>query len=356
MKGNKIMNQHGLRLVCILVAAWPLPGSVAQSLPTVEEAPCREALEAKVESAKKTVKDYRVGHVVVGRVILDGPGDPRDVKAQMEILPGGYFAGETKDLQRPIAFRMHQYAPLDVELKGHSGDIVDLGPLHMKPVPSDELCSLKGRIELAGKKNAADVTVELTVMNGRANTPHNGTSPRRYWPSPIQAEVGKNGTVSASGFSPMKYYCTVKAPGYVKQAFSVNFKRGQEHDLGTLRLERPVQITLSYIVADQPPFDLSKKKQTVVSGGDRWKATPGGSGWDLEFKQQGNHIVFAYFYAPCTFQDLGPGTLEEMVPFANRASAHLDPRGRIVENGFVYIIHQKYFKRWILLKIEIKEN
>ncbi len=347
----------GLQRIILLLALGAITESTAgQSLPTLEDSSCREALEAKIERAKNTVERYGGGHVVVGRVVLDGPGDPRDVNAQMEILPGGYFAGETKDLHRPIAFRMHQYAPLDIELKGFSGNVVDIGTVHMKQIPSSKLAGLKGRIELEGEKEATAATVKIWVGRGPVNTPHNGSSPRKYWPEPIMAEVRKDGTVSASGFSAMKYNCSVTAPGYVDRSFSVSFKPGQVHDFGTIRLERPVQLVLSYVTADKPPFDLAQKKQVVVFGGARWKATPHIKGWDLEFKQRGNDILFTYFYAPCTYQALGPGTLEEMVTFANRASADENPHGRRVENGFVYIIHQKHYKRWILLQVEIKEK
>lgn len=347
----------GIQYIILLVAMGFISGSGAEpSLPTLEESSCRDALEAKIERAKNTVKRFGFGHVVIGRVVLDGPGDPRDVKAQMEILPGGYFAGETKDLHRPIAFRMHQYAPLNVELDGLSGEIVDIGTIHMKQVPSPELAGLKGRIELEGEKKATKASVRIYVGRGPVNTPHNGSSPRKYWPKPIMAEIHEDGTVSASGFSPMKYNCSVTAPGYVDRSFSASFKPGQVHDFGTIQLDSPTQMTLTYVVADKPPFDISQKKQTVVFGGAQWKATPDIYGWDLEFKQRGDDILFAYSYSPCTYQALGPGNLEEMVSYANRASADENPRGRRVENGFVYIIHQKHWKRWILLQVEIQEN
>jgi hypothetical protein len=351
------MKNHSLKLISLITAFGSVLGAAAdQPLPTVKDAPCKEALEAKIAQAKKTVERYQTGHVVVGRVVLDGSGDPRDVIAQMEILPGGYFAGETKDLRRPISFRMHQYAPLDVELKGLSGDMVDIGTIHMRQLPTEELASLKGRIELEGCDSAAAASVTLSVARGPVNTPHNGSAPRKHWPSPIKADSRSDGTVTASGFSPMEYYCTVTAPGYVKQSFPVTFKPGKVFDLGTIKLERPIQIALSYVVSEKPPFDLSQQKKTVVSGGERWKATPDIKGWDLEFKQDGDRIVFDYSYGPCTFQDLGPGTLEEMIPFANRASADGNPRGRTVENSFTYIIHQQFYKRWILLKVELMEK
>ncbi|MHC4735817.1 MAG: hypothetical protein ACYTDW_15375, partial [Planctomycetota bacterium] len=100
---------------------------------TIEQCPNREELEAKITKAREEVQSRKRGHVIVGRVVLDGDGDVRDVKAQMEILDEGYFAGPTRDLVRPVGFRMHQYAPYDLQLAGmkkdNNIDVVDVGTI-----------------------------------------------------------------------------------------------------------------------------------------------------------------------------------------------------------------------------------
>ncbi len=352
------MKTHTLSMLIILATLRLIPDAVASpSLPTLKEAPCRNALEAKIARAQQVVGNFRTGHVVVGRVMLDGPEDPRYVKAQMEILEGGYFAGEVRSLDAPISFRMHQYAPLDVNLKSFSGEIIDIGTVHMKKLPSRDLADLKGRIELAGTKDASAASVSFTVSSGKANTPHNGTEPRRLWPTPIEAEVHANGAVSASGFSRINYYCTVSAPGYVKQSFPVSFEPDRRTvDLGTIRLERPARIALSYVVADKPPFDLSLMQQTVLSGGDRWNSTSDNYGWDLEFKQKGEDLFFNYSYSPCSMLDLGKGELKDLIKKANVADPKKNPRNQEVMDGHVYVVDQGHFKRWILFKVNIQEN
>ena len=343
-----------LFIVLVLVAGVTFSFAQDAALPTLQEAPCREELQAEIAKAQDTVKQFGEGHVVVGRVVLDGPEDPCDVKAQMEILQGGYFAGETKDLIRPIGFRMHQYGPLDVELKGKFGDVVDIGTVRMSRLPSAELLALTGKIILEGTDDARAAALTLSVENGPVNTPHNGTSPRHHWPSPIKAEVRADGEVSASGFSPIAYYCIVKAPGYVEGGFSVTFKPGQVCDLGTIRLERPRQIALTYVVADKPPFDLWRKKQTFVSGGDRWKATPDIYGWDLEFKQDGGKILVDHSYSPCFLQDLGEGNIEDFAEVARTISPQEPPRGQEVRSGHVYLVNQGHWERWIIFRIDIR--
>ena len=91
-----------------------------------------------IVKARQTVRTYRKGHVVVGRLVVeDGRTDPELVMAQMPILPEGYFAGEVGDLVRPIAFRWHGYQNLDVPLEGKTGDVVDVGTVILNPLPKD---------------------------------------------------------------------------------------------------------------------------------------------------------------------------------------------------------------------------
>jgi hypothetical protein len=343
-----------LGLLVLIYAGLVLPAISAQERATVDEASNSEALGSQIRKAQETVKRYGGGHVIIGRVQLDGPGDPRDVNAQMEILEDGYFAGETKDLVTPVGFRMHGYAPLDLELKGRSGEIVDVGSIHMKQLAKEQLLALRGRVQLEGQENAEGASVLLTVMNGPVNTPHNGTSPRPRWPSPVTAEVRNDGSFGAEGFSPIKYYCTVQAPGYIKKAFSVAFEGDKDLDLGEIRLERPIEITLTYLVADKPPFDPSQERQTVLSGGDRWKATPDIYGWDLEFKQEEGDVLFDYSYAPCYLLELGKGSVEDFIQRASEEQPRAQPRKQKVENGHVYLMNQAHWNRWVLFEVRIK--
>jgi len=323
-------------------------------LPTLKHAPNRDALEAALERSKSVVQRYKGGHVVVGRVLLDGPGDPREVSAQMEILDGGYFVGPTKDLVRPIGFQMHQYAPLEVRLEGKSGEVVDLGVIHLTHLKASDLGNLTGHIALAGGKDATLAKVALSVSRGPVNTPSNGSSPRSRWPKPILPLISSDGKITATGFSPMSYWCSIDAPGYVSQSREVKFTKGQTFDLGTVTLDRPQTITLNYVTAETPPFDLQHQQQASVKGGERWKATPDIYGWDLEFKQTDGKLFFNYFYAPCSLTDLGSGTLADFAKTGRNADSRRFPSGDEIKSGHVYLLNQGHWKRWVLFSVDIK--
>jgi hypothetical protein len=340
----------------ILAIVLVIMGGCASN--TIEQCPNREKLEVKIAKARKAIQKHEWGHVIVGRVVLDGDGEVRYVNAQMEILPEGYFAGPIRDLVRPVGFRMHQYAPYDLQLKGmkknKKRDLVDVGTIHMRPLNEDELVDLKAQVVLEEDGDPSQADMLLSVRNGPVNTPSNGTEPRRYWPDPIEIPVQGNGLAKACGFSPIRYWCRVKAPGYVEKTFQIEFKTGQTLDLGTISLEKPKQIELTYIVSQEPPFDPNDWKTVRLLGGTRWKAVDDIYGWDLEFKQQKGSIVMKYSYAPCYLWDLGDGEIEQYV---NMDESRLGPklkRDHRVSNEHVYLLHQKHWKRWVLFKIFVE--
>ncbi len=323
-------------------------------LPTLDGAPDKAALLERIEKAQEDVNHYGEGHVIVGRVIVEESDDVTMVNSQMLILEGGYFVDATKDLTRPVGFRMHQYAPYDLELKGKEGDIVDVGEIVMTRLPAEQLVPVTGKIVLQGDEDSSQASVRFSISNGPVNTPSNGTEPRPYWAEPVTVVIDSDGVVDMSGFSPVTYYCNVEVPGFVKQGFKVDFEPNEGADIGTVLLERPSRIWLEYIVSDKAPFELEQMKEAVLRGGDRWKATPDIYGWDLEFEQEGSEIFFRYFYAPCYIADLGEGELEEFLRFG-AASATERPRYLLVNSGHVYLLNQAHWKRLVLFKVTIEE-
>jgi hypothetical protein len=249
---------------------------------------------------------------------------------------------------------MHQYAPTDVQLKGKSGEVVDLGEIHLAHLQEADLCGLTGRIVLADGEDSTKAKVELSVRNGPVNTPHNGTSPRSHWPKATQARIVSSGSVAAKGFSPIAYLCSIDAPGYVSQSREVTFTKGQTLDLGTVTLQRPRMAQLSYVIADTPPFNLKNKQQVSVRGGERWKATSDIYGWDLEFTQNGDKLSFDYSYGPCSLTHLGSGTLEDFSKTGIGADSRQFSSRDEIESGHVYLLNQAHWKRWILFRVDLK--
>jgi len=330
------------------------------ALNTIEQCPNKPELEAKIAKARERVQKRKMGHVIVGRVVLDGAGDVRDVKAQMEILPEGYFAGPTRDLVRPVGFRMHQYAPYDLQLKGmkknKKRDLVDVGTIHMKPLNKDKLVDFNAKVALEEGGDSLQASILLSVRNGPVNTPSNGTEPRRYWSEPIKIALQGNGLAKASGFSPINYWCVVKAPDYLKKSFEIEFKEGQTLDLGTITIEKPKQIELTYIVSKEPPFDMDDLKKVKIPAGTRWKAVDDIYGWDLEFKQDKGSILMSYSYAPCYLWDLGGGEIEEYADADKSGLGQRLSRNHSASNKHVYLVHQAHWKRWVLFKILIEDG
>jgi hypothetical protein len=325
---------------------------------TIEKCPDRKKLEAKIDKARKAIEKFEWGHVIVGRVVLDGDGEVRYVNSQMDILPEGYFAGPIRDLARPVGFRMHQYAPYDLQLKGIRKDkkrnLFDIGTIHMKPLRQDELADFRVNVALEEGGDSSKARIQLGVKDGPVNTPSNGTEPRCFWPEPIKVKVQESGLAQASGFSPIKYWCSITAPDYLRKILTIEFNSGQTLDLGTVTLEKPRQIKLDYIVSEEPPFDLDNLKTIRMPAGTRWKAVDDIYGWDLEFKQKKGVVSMSYSYAPCHLWYLGDGEIEQYVNVnENRLGPRLN-RDHHVSNENVYLLHQEHWKRWVLFKIFIE--
>ena len=309
-------------------------------LPTLQAARDKAKLHEQIEKALAEVRRRDGGHVVVGRVHVEDGHDPRDVNAQMMILEGGYFADVTKDLERPVGFRMHGYAPFDVQLAGRRGPIVDVGTIQLKRLPEPELVPVAGRILLEDDGDLGSVSLRLSAKNGPVNTPSNGTDPRSSWPHPITVPLTAGGWFYQRGFSPIEYHLAIDAPGYVKQSRSLTLEPERINDVGTIKLERPRRIAIDYIIADNNGFDAGQLRQTVLQGGDRWQIWPRNGRWDLEFDQVAGQLRFDWTYGPVYLADLGIGELDDFLNI-EPSTAQTQPRGVAATNGHVYL-----FRSW----------
>jgi hypothetical protein len=307
--------------------------------------------QQRIEQAKQVVANYKRGHVIVGKVVVEKGDDPALVHSQMLILDDGFFAGPTSDLERPVGFRLHQYAPIDLQLQGKTGDIVDVGTIKLHRLSSDELVPLKGQLVLEGSTPPRAASVSLSTYVSAINTPHNGTEPRPKWQAPVIVEISDAGMLDSRVFSPMEYYCSINAPGYVSKSLVVTFQPEVGADIGKITLEKSKRIVLEYVTSKSGPFDAASTKKKTLSAGDRWKATPEIYGWDLEFKQKEGKLFFDYSYSPCFMTDLGNGELKNFVN-VKEDEAKDDPRSLAVKAGCVYLLnHQQSWKRNVLFKV-----
>jgi hypothetical protein len=306
-------------------------------LPTLEGSSDKAALERKIEKAGKEILRRQIGHIIVGRVQVEGRDDPRDVHAQMEILPNGYFAGPVKELNSPVGFRLNGYAPYDLPLAAHDGLVVDVGTFQMKRLPDSELAKLAGEVELEDGGKLDTVKIQISTDDGPVNTPSGGTDGRPTWPAAIKASLDSDGRFSQSGLSPIAFYVSIEAPGYVSQNRRPTVSSGAVNDLGSIKLEKPRRLTIDYVTMTNGAFDLKDVKETVVQGGQRWAITPRDYSWDLEFFQEKGELYFKWSYGPVFLSDLGEGELDQFLTL-DPSAAQNDPRREAVNKGHVYIL------------------
>lgn len=307
-------------------------------------------LHHRIAHAEQSVERYGRGHVIAGRVVVEAGDDPAMVNAQMLILPDGTFAGPVRDLDRPVGFRMHQYVPFDLKLDGRSGDVINVGVIRMRRLPKQKLVPIKGKILLEGTDDASRATVSLSAAKGPVNTPSNGTNPRPRWPTPIELSVTPSGQVNGTGFSPMTYNCSITAPNYVARRMEVDFRPNSGADIGTVTLEKPRQVVVRYVVAENDAFDLQSVKNTTLTGGTRWKVDLDSSRWDVELTQQNGDIILDHVYSPCTIADLGVTSLRRSLKIAHSA-ANQTARGTVLKEGHVYLLNQQHLRHVVLFKV-----
>ena len=202
----------------------------------------------------------------------------------------------------------------------------------------------------------SSVQVLLYLSGGRANTPHNGTEPVRKHAPPIEAQVDKSGGISAVGLTEGEYYVTFKGDGFVSQAKSYQVTPDKDLELGTIRLEKPLEIRVEYIVAENPAttFDPDSVQETTFPAGTKWKSGPMNE-WDLEFVQTAGAVTFNYSYGPCTMADLGEGKLADFVK-TDFSTAKLDPRRVPFASGRVYLLnHERSLRHVVLFRVEVEK-
>lgn len=307
-------------------------------------------LHHRIAHAEQSVERYGRGHVIAGRVVVEEGDDPAMVNAQMLILPDGSFAGPVRDLDRPVGFRMHQYAPFDLELNGRSGEVINVGVIRMRRLAKQKLVPIKGQIVLDGTDDASRASVSLSAAKGPINTPSNGTNPRPQWPRPIEVSVAPSGQIDAAGFSPMTYFCSITAPGYVARQMEVDFRPKVGADIGTVTLEKPRQVAIRYIVAENDAFDMESVQNTILTGGTRWKVDADSHRWDVELTQQNGELILDHVYSPCTIADLGVTSLRRSLKTALSA-ANQTARGTVLTEGHVYLLNQQHLGHLVLFKV-----
>jgi serine/threonine protein kinase/outer membrane protein assembly factor BamB len=315
--------------------------------------------EAKIDEVWAEAQDYAreyggFPHVVIGRVVVPKPDDPRQVLTQMKILQGGYFATAIKDLQQPLCFRLPGCLPVDVPLKGHSGELIFVGDVVMPAVAPGQVGGIRGRIRMQDGSDAQGAQVSASISMGPINHMSNGSEPRQFFPDPIGGRVAADGEFLLQALSPTEHDVNIQAHGFLPVTKNVAVRPGDTNVLGDVLLERPLSAQVSWLVEEQPNFATAQQRKAVVFAGQAWKSKPSSDGRsDLWFKQRNGRLYFDCSYGPCKITDLGVRPLEGTLTLDVGFLTFEPPRSQ-VEAGHVYLFRQEAFSPpyWVLLRID----
>jgi hypothetical protein len=338
-----------------------LPATIEGLLSSLRDA-CKsqlaDELTREIDQARADVALYqksnpaRAGHVIVGRIVGDGLDDASQVISQMPIHAEGYFVGAVGASGRPVGFRKQGYLPRDVTPTGASGSVEDVGELRLVPLTDATRAGLKGKLALDGTTRIAGATSKLIVLTQPINTPSGGYRPRVN--DSREIALADSGEFSASGLSPFAYVIRFEAPGHVATYRSISPKPGEALDLGTITLEQPRKVSVSYREALSPPFtSASPGRQTVLGGGQFKAGNVPNYAYDLRFDQKNREIRFMIGYGPCRIADLGPGKLDDFLQVDPVSANFVSPGTVAPQPGHVYLLDQKAFKHWVLFEFEL---
>jgi WD40 repeat protein len=312
-----------------------------------------EQARAEVARAQKS-SPIRPGHVIVGRLVGEGLNDASQVIAQMAIHREGHFVAAVGASGRPVGFRKQGYLPAEVTPAGEPGSVEDVGEVRLQPTPEAMRAAVKAKLTVEGAASTTGATARLMLQMGPTNTPSGGYVPRVT--DSRNVTVADSGEFTVPDLSPLAYSIRFEAPGAVGQFRSASPKPGETLDLGTIRLEKPRRVTVSYREAPSPPFAAVTQQQTVLGGGLFRAGTAEGSAYDLRFDQRDRTIHFGVGYGPCMLADLGVGKLDDFLQVDATTARFNFPTHVAAQPGHVYLLDQKFFKHWVLFQFEFDQE
>jgi hypothetical protein len=352
-------------LVCIVGLSTPLfchraVADDAAALKTLQDKlkadkpKLAEEIEKRLKQAQERIAQINRGHIVFGRVHVEGDVDPRQVVAQMFILEDGYFIGPTGSTEKPIGFRLNGYENIIVNPKGQ-GPIEDLGTVEIKKLAPDQLCSATAEVTIEAHPNApklTDVTVTWDIRPHPINTPSNGFEGRPPDYQPMTPIIEANGKFSLKGLSPGPYNVTIKAPNCVVSHRSLTIGPGEARNMKPFHLEMIRQMNIEYAVSPDGSFDQAEFKTATLKADDRWRASDATPEWgfDLLIGQKEETLQLETRYGPCNMQDLGKLQLDDELKIDEQEFKNKQPMNVPAKEGHVYIIYHKTWNQWILLR------
>lgn len=344
-------------------AKEPPPGDVPTLLAALRRSGkerIAQAIEQRLQLARQQLGfTGGKGLVIVGRVVVEGPLDPRQVAAQMRIEEDGYFVGAVAQAGKPVGFRAEGYEPIDVIPRGEPGGTEMVGEVHLRRLPEARKARLQGKVVLEGQPDAAGAIVNLHLSPWPINSAAGGYEGDRG-PSPPPPPVAPGGQFSAGGLTPSKYHLYVESPGYFSLVKDVELKPGQETDVGELRLELGFEMAVTFATAqgEMPGLKgLKPETRTVVAEKGVLIGKPeAGEYRKVEVSRFfGGRPVLRSPYGPFLLRDLGAIRFQDV---SDVDLAKFQERFEIPDPqpGHVYAGHWTYDHRWVLFSIDRLEK
>jgi hypothetical protein len=325
-----------------------------------------EEFERHLKQSLDEVERFKKGHVMIGRIVLEGepgsrPVDPRAVTSQMIILQYGHFVDAVGGADRLVGFRLHGYEPVNLIPRG-PGPIEHVGIVRVKQLPKDRLSSAKARVQIEqypGAPKPQQVDVTWSIQAEAINTPHNGTEgTNQFHPPPLTSKVADDGTFSISGMSPASYYLNISAPNCARHWRTVSFGEGESRELDPIVLEVVRKMDVEYLVSTDGNFIGAEAQQKILTTDDRWRVNNDTAeyAWDLQIGQKDGKLLLNYSYGPCHITDLGAAQLADKRNAGPADSTKNQPQGVPVVDGHVYLVHQPTWKHWFLFRVTLVDT
>ncbi|WP_010582486.1 hypothetical protein [Schlesneria paludicola] len=310
--------------------------------------------QQRQEQSQQEIASAKKGHVIFGRIVLDDGRSPRSVVSQMILLEDGSFVDAVGAANRPIGFRLHGYEAINVIPKG-PGPIENLGEIHMKPLPAEQLASGTGRIEIEahpGVPRLDKIQLTWSIAVDPVNTPSNGTDGLGPFHQIFNSDLAKDGTFTVIGMSPAKYDLWVTAPNCVMQHREIVFTEGESQELPPIPVEVVRKMDVEFAVSHTSNFTNAKYAKTSLKADDRWRASDEIPEYasDLVIGQHEGKLLLRHAYGPCHVKDLGAGQLSDRFDVDLDELDGQQKQGIPVEDGHVYLVHQANWRHWIVMR------
>jgi hypothetical protein len=338
----------------------PPPASVAAAVRRpLSPASAAAIARSKQQLAEQAQFGWR-GYVVVGRFRLANASlaDFQDkVASQLEILADGQMVGIVADPAKPIVFRASGYETAQLVVQDVVKDFdpatqepIDIGEVALQKLPAAAVPSISGQVTWELPELRSPTTVLVLFTPDPLNTPGNfllGQTGRH------SIVVGPDGKFDVPAMSPGKFDLKISAPGFALcRRLLVQLARGERKEMGQLLLERARVAKITWVHAQQPPFDTSHPVSGELKADVEWRAKSNASyPHDLLCWQFGKQIHLNSGFIT-SYVALGPGELKDFANF-DIEKAFKDRIGNqtALEPGHVYLIRAA-FTPYILLRVE----